>query len=33
MTEDVPDDGLAISRSPQVNKPGWVSGRKAKKAK
>ena len=33
VTEDVPDGALAISRSPQVNKPGWASGRKAKKAK
>ena len=33
VTEDVPDGALAISRSPQVNKPGWAAGRKAKKAK
>ena len=33
VTDDVPDGALAISRSPQVNKPGWASSRKAKKAK
>jgi bifunctional UDP-N-acetylglucosamine pyrophosphorylase / glucosamine-1-phosphate N-acetyltransferase len=32
VTEDVPDGALAISRSPQVNKEGWVANRKAKKA-
>jgi bifunctional UDP-N-acetylglucosamine pyrophosphorylase/glucosamine-1-phosphate N-acetyltransferase len=33
VTQDVPDGALAISRPPQVNKPGWASGRRAKKAK
>jgi bifunctional UDP-N-acetylglucosamine pyrophosphorylase / glucosamine-1-phosphate N-acetyltransferase len=31
VTEDVPDGALALSRSPQVNKEGWVARRKAKK--
>jgi bifunctional UDP-N-acetylglucosamine pyrophosphorylase / glucosamine-1-phosphate N-acetyltransferase len=33
VTEDVPDGALALSRTPQTNKPGWAAGRKAKKAK
>jgi bifunctional UDP-N-acetylglucosamine pyrophosphorylase/glucosamine-1-phosphate N-acetyltransferase len=32
VTEDVPDGALALSRAPQVNKPGWAAGRKKKKA-
>jgi bifunctional UDP-N-acetylglucosamine pyrophosphorylase/glucosamine-1-phosphate N-acetyltransferase len=31
VTEDVPDGALALSRAPQINKEGWVAGRKAKK--
>lgn len=31
VTEDVPAGALALSRTPQVNKPGWVARRKAKK--
>ncbi len=31
VTKDVPDGALAISRSTQVNKEGWVGRRKAKK--
>jgi len=27
INEDVPPDSLAIARSPQVTKPGWVKGR------
>jgi bifunctional UDP-N-acetylglucosamine pyrophosphorylase/glucosamine-1-phosphate N-acetyltransferase len=30
LTEDVPPDSLAIARSPQTTKPGWVATRKAK---
>ncbi len=33
VTEDVPEGALALSRTPQKNKPGWVAGRKAKKSK
>ena len=33
VTQDVPDGALALSRAPQVNKPGWVANRKAKKTK
>jgi bifunctional UDP-N-acetylglucosamine pyrophosphorylase/glucosamine-1-phosphate N-acetyltransferase len=33
VTEDVPDGALALSRTPQTNKPGWAAGRKAKKSK
>jgi bifunctional UDP-N-acetylglucosamine pyrophosphorylase/glucosamine-1-phosphate N-acetyltransferase len=29
VTEDVPDGALALSRSPQTNKEGWVARRKA----
>ena len=29
VTEDVPDGALALSRSPQVNKEGWATRRKA----
>ncbi len=32
VTEDVPDGALALSRAPQVNKPGWVARRAAKKS-
>ncbi|HEU4612420.1 MAG TPA: DapH/DapD/GlmU-related protein, partial [Kofleriaceae bacterium] len=28
ITEDVPEDSLAIARGRQVNKPGWVGKRK-----
>ena len=31
VTEDVPDGALALSRPPQINKPGWVAKRKEKK--
>jgi bifunctional UDP-N-acetylglucosamine pyrophosphorylase/glucosamine-1-phosphate N-acetyltransferase len=31
VTEDVPPGALALSRSPQVNKEGWVARRKGKK--
>ena len=31
--QDVPDGALALSRVPQVNKPGWAAARKAKKSK
>lgn len=30
LTEDVPADALAIARGRQVNKPGWVTARRAK---
>jgi bifunctional UDP-N-acetylglucosamine pyrophosphorylase/glucosamine-1-phosphate N-acetyltransferase len=30
ITQDVPADALALGRSRQSNKPGWVSARKAK---
>ncbi len=33
VTQDVPDGALALSRVPQVNKPGWAASRKAKKSK
>jgi bifunctional UDP-N-acetylglucosamine pyrophosphorylase/glucosamine-1-phosphate N-acetyltransferase len=33
VTQDVPDGALALSRAPQVNKTGWVAGRKTKKSK
>jgi bifunctional UDP-N-acetylglucosamine pyrophosphorylase/glucosamine-1-phosphate N-acetyltransferase len=32
VTEDVPDGALALSRTPQVNKEGWVTRRKSKKS-
>lgn len=32
VTQDVPDGALALSRSPQVNKEGWVRRRKSKKS-
>ncbi len=32
ITEDIPEDALAIARSQQVNKKGWVSKRKKEKA-
>ena len=32
VTEDVPDGALALSRSPQVNKEGWATRRKARKS-
>ncbi len=31
VTENVPEGALALSRPPQVNKPGWASRRKARK--
>jgi bifunctional UDP-N-acetylglucosamine pyrophosphorylase/glucosamine-1-phosphate N-acetyltransferase len=33
ITEDVPADALALGRSRQTNKAGWVSAKKASKAK
>jgi len=30
ITQDVPADALALGRSRQANKPGWVSARRAK---
>jgi bifunctional UDP-N-acetylglucosamine pyrophosphorylase/glucosamine-1-phosphate N-acetyltransferase len=33
ITEDVPEDALALGRSRQTTKSGWVSSRKANKAK
>ena len=33
ITEEVPPDSLAIARSRQTNKPGWVAERKKKIAK
>jgi bifunctional UDP-N-acetylglucosamine pyrophosphorylase/glucosamine-1-phosphate N-acetyltransferase len=30
LTEDVPADSLAIARTPQTTKPGWVAARKLK---
>jgi bifunctional UDP-N-acetylglucosamine pyrophosphorylase / glucosamine-1-phosphate N-acetyltransferase len=33
ITEDVPEGALALGRSRQTTKPGWVSTRKANKAK
>jgi bifunctional UDP-N-acetylglucosamine pyrophosphorylase / glucosamine-1-phosphate N-acetyltransferase len=33
ITEDVPDGALALGRSRQVTKPGWVAARKAAEAK
>ena len=29
VTEDVPTDALAITRVPQVNRPGWAARRRA----
>lgn len=31
VTEDVPEDALAIGRGKQVNKPGWASSRRKKR--
>jgi bifunctional UDP-N-acetylglucosamine pyrophosphorylase/glucosamine-1-phosphate N-acetyltransferase len=31
ITEDVPEDALAIGRGKQVNKPGWAANRRKKK--
>lgn len=31
VTKDVPPDALAISRSPQDNKPGWAKARRKQK--
>jgi bifunctional UDP-N-acetylglucosamine pyrophosphorylase/glucosamine-1-phosphate N-acetyltransferase len=28
VTQDVPDGALALSRSPQLNKPGWAAARR-----
>lgn len=33
ITEDVPEDSLAIARGRQVNKEGWVRNRKAKQSR
>ncbi len=33
VTEDVPDGALALSRAPQLNKPGWAARRRAKTGK
>jgi len=33
ITEDVPPGALALGRSRQTTKPGWVAGRKAAKQK
>ncbi|HEV2062944.1 MAG TPA: bifunctional UDP-N-acetylglucosamine diphosphorylase/glucosamine-1-phosphate N-acetyltransferase GlmU [Thermoanaerobaculia bacterium] len=33
ITEDVPDGALALTRSPQQNKPGWAAKRRARNAK
>ncbi len=33
VTQDVPDGALALSRAPQVNKPGWAASRNARKRK
>jgi bifunctional UDP-N-acetylglucosamine pyrophosphorylase/glucosamine-1-phosphate N-acetyltransferase len=30
ITEDVPEDALAISRARQINKPGWATARRAR---
>ena len=32
VTEDVPEGSLALGRSRQVTKPGWVAARRAKTA-
>ncbi len=32
ITDDVPDESLAIARGKQVNKPGWIARVKKKKA-
>ncbi len=31
ITEDVPNDALALARARQVNKPGWAAGRRTRK--
>jgi bifunctional UDP-N-acetylglucosamine pyrophosphorylase/glucosamine-1-phosphate N-acetyltransferase len=31
ITEDVPEQALALGRERQVNKPGWVAKREKKK--
>ena len=33
ITKDVPADSLAVSRTPQVNRPGWAAARRAKRVK
>jgi bifunctional UDP-N-acetylglucosamine pyrophosphorylase/glucosamine-1-phosphate N-acetyltransferase len=33
FTKDVPADALAVSRTPQLNKAGWASKQRAKRAK
>ena len=33
ITKDVPADALAVSRTPQQNRPGWASARRAKRVK
>jgi bifunctional UDP-N-acetylglucosamine pyrophosphorylase/glucosamine-1-phosphate N-acetyltransferase len=32
ITESVPEDGLAVARSRQVNKPGWARARRSRRA-
>ena len=32
ITEDVPEDALAIGRSRQVTKPGWAARRRERQA-
>jgi bifunctional UDP-N-acetylglucosamine pyrophosphorylase/glucosamine-1-phosphate N-acetyltransferase len=32
ITKDVPADALAVSRTPQTNRPGWAAARRAKRA-
>jgi bifunctional UDP-N-acetylglucosamine pyrophosphorylase/glucosamine-1-phosphate N-acetyltransferase len=33
VTKDVPADALAVSRTPQVNRPGWAAARRASRVK
>ena len=33
ITKDVPADALAVSRTPQANRPGWAAARRAKRVK
>jgi bifunctional UDP-N-acetylglucosamine pyrophosphorylase/glucosamine-1-phosphate N-acetyltransferase len=33
ITKDVPADALAVSRTPQQNRPGWAAARRAKRMK
>ena len=32
ITEDVPEDALALGRARQVTKPGWAAKRRARRA-